>query len=346
MGVKFFFFLIALVSVLSIGVWFYSPNSHPLYAFQESYSNYGSKDATQYKIAVVTDMDTDSKIEGKSEWRALLKLGSLTRTSDGKYSVAWNTERELTSKYNEGGRGMELSELVFWNGKLLSCDDRTGIVFEIDLNKFDVYPRYIFGNGDGSESKGFKCEWMFVRDDKLYVGSMGKDWTTPEGKFVNDHPNWVKIVDPKGTIEAINWSNNFRKISESVGITDPDKGYMVHESVNWDYSTRTWVFMPRRVGFGAYDDKADGNKGSNHVFTFPENFSKVQVNRRGHLDPTHGFSSAKFFPYRPHEIVALKTVETESVVESYIMVFNIQSGVILMNETLIGEFKYEGVEFI
>lgn len=29
------------------------------------------------------------------------------------------------------GRGMELSELIVFNGKLYTCDDRTGVIYEL-----------------------------------------------------------------------------------------------------------------------------------------------------------------------------------------------------------------------
>lgn len=33
---------------------------------------------------------------------------------------------------SQGGRGMELSELVVFDGKLLSFDDRTGVIYQIE----------------------------------------------------------------------------------------------------------------------------------------------------------------------------------------------------------------------
>lgn len=47
---------------------------------------------------------------------------------------------------------MELSELVVFNGKLLTFDDRTGIVFEVE--KANVTPWVILQDGDGKSSKG------------------------------------------------------------------------------------------------------------------------------------------------------------------------------------------------
>jgi soluble calcium-activated nucleotidase 1 len=52
------------------------------------------------------------------------------------------------------GRGMELSELVVFNGKLLSFDDRTGFIYEI-TNDNQAIPWILLTDGDGkSTSKG------------------------------------------------------------------------------------------------------------------------------------------------------------------------------------------------
>lgn len=48
--------------------------------------------------------------------------------------------------------GMELSELVVFNGHLYSVDDRTGVVYRIEGNK--AVPWVILPDGDGSVSKG------------------------------------------------------------------------------------------------------------------------------------------------------------------------------------------------
>ena len=86
-----------------------------------------------------------------------------------------NEPSEITSQYAYGDRGMELSELVVFNGRLYSCDDRTGIVYEIQVDKRLAIPWVILADGDGTDSgKGFKCEWMTVKDAKLYVGGLGK----------------------------------------------------------------------------------------------------------------------------------------------------------------------------
>ena len=60
-----------------------------------------------------------------------------------------------------GGRGQELSELITFSGRLLTCDDRTGIVYHLlRVNKTNgksswrQVPWVILAGGDGTLSKG------------------------------------------------------------------------------------------------------------------------------------------------------------------------------------------------
>ncbi len=43
----------------------------------------------------------------------------------------------------------------------------------------DVKTHFLLSDGNGNESNGFKCEWATVKDNHLYVGGLGKEWTTP-----------------------------------------------------------------------------------------------------------------------------------------------------------------------
>lgn len=82
---------------------------------------------TQFRISLVADQDENSKVDDKT-WRSWLKTGTLTLHKDRKVSVKWDVEQtELISHISEKGRGVELSELVAFNGKLYTVDDRSGI---------------------------------------------------------------------------------------------------------------------------------------------------------------------------------------------------------------------------
>lgn len=49
---------------------------------------------------------------------------------------------------------MELSELVVFNGNLLSFDDRTGTIYAIDLASKYAYPWVMLADGHGRVAKG------------------------------------------------------------------------------------------------------------------------------------------------------------------------------------------------
>jgi soluble calcium-activated nucleotidase 1 len=123
--------------------------------------------------------------------------------ASNKYTVEWDNgpDAELRSGHGEEGRGMELSELVLWNNRLYTADDRTGIVFEIvdfRTKAARVVPRFIFMEGDGNTDKGFKTEWMTVKDDQLVVASFGKEYANMDGTIKNYNNNWVVVVNKDG----------------------------------------------------------------------------------------------------------------------------------------------------
>lgn len=82
-----------------------------------------------FKIAVIADLDTNSRVNTKDEWKSYLKRGFFS-WNERQESVAINWDEEdkveLISHYSHKGRGMELSELLVFNGRLLTVDDRTG----------------------------------------------------------------------------------------------------------------------------------------------------------------------------------------------------------------------------
>lgn len=70
-------------------------------------------------------------------------------------SVEWDKELiSLKSNMAYGGRGMELSELIVFNGKLYAVDDRTGIIYEVDLHEKKVIPWVVLTDGNGRNTKG------------------------------------------------------------------------------------------------------------------------------------------------------------------------------------------------
>jgi soluble calcium-activated nucleotidase 1 len=300
----------------------------------------------EYPLLAVVDRDSYSYDKENKVWRSLLFKGLLKRELDGKYTVAWDTKsHELKGKLAEQTRGLELSELKRFNGKLYSFDDRTGIVYEVipktDSGDYTVIGRYILPDGDGSSSKGFKCEWATVKDGKLWVGSIGKEWTTGTGDIIGKDPMWVKTIDGSGRVEHVNFIANYEALRNAVGAKYP--GYMVHEAAEWSEFHKRWFFLPRRVSKDKYDENEDVKRGSNIILSASEDFTHITYKKIGTVTPTRGFSTMKFIPGRPNEIVAIKSEEEGESMKSYLTVFNLD-GQVLLEETLIANEKVEGLE--
>uniref|UniRef100_UPI0037E82C24 soluble calcium-activated nucleotidase 1b isoform X1 n=1 Tax=Semicossyphus pulcher TaxID=241346 RepID=UPI0037E82C24 len=298
----------------------------------------------RYRIAVIADLDTASRSSKDQTWISYMKRGYLTVSdSADTLEVHWDAETvTLESHLAEKGRGMELSELVAFNGHLYSVDDRTGVVYRIEGNQ--AVPWVILPDGDGSVSKGFKAEWLAVKDEHLFVGGLGKEWTTTSGEVINNHPEWVKVVGYHGDVEHENWVPHYDALRSATGIQPP--GYLIHESAAWSERLQRWFFLPRRASHEHYEETADERRATNLLLSCPADFSYITVRHVGPLNPTRGFSSFKFVPDTDDQIiVALKSEEDAGRIATYIIAFTLD-GRVLMPETKIGDVKYEGLEFI
>lgn len=89
---------------------------------------------------------------------------------------------------------------------------------------------------------GFKAEWLAVKDEHLYVGGLGKEWTTTSGEFVNDNPEWVKVVGFRGDVEHRNWVPMYKSLKAVAGIQPPGQGFAKA------LASHTKVKVPRYVG--------------------------------------------------------------------------------------------------
>eukprot|EP01088_Endostelium_zonatum_P000146 TRINITY_DN1022_c0_g1_i3.p1 TRINITY_DN1022_c0_g1~~TRINITY_DN1022_c0_g1_i3.p1 ORF type:complete len:379 (-),score=79.58 TRINITY_DN1022_c0_g1_i3:71-1207(-) len=311
------------------------------YSHKQNYHKYDPK-STEFSFMIVSDLDKGSRVNPDLNWRAVIRRGVLSRNpTTSVYSVSWQSEFEIHSKLNEGGRGMELSDLAYYNGHLYSFDDRTGIVFRIINQK--AIPYRILMDGNGVDEKGMKIEWATVKDNLLYIGSTGKEWTTPTGQFISNNPNWVKTMDEEGRIKYEDWTGVYDSLKKAAQVGK--EGYLIHEAVRWNELERRWYFLPRRESKKMYNDVEDEKMGSNLVMSMDENFGDVRVGRVGPLVATHGFSTFQFVPWRDNEVVALKSEEDNGKTATYIMVMNLE-GKILMPEEYIGDKKYEGIEIM
>lgn len=321
------------------------------------------KDDKLFTFAAVTDMDELSRVKDskKPEWQSYLALGHIQQKADNTYTIEFEDYmRNVKTKHNEAGRGAEFSELAIFDDRLLTFDDRTGDVFEI-LNTPDgdnslVVPRFVITEGSGDTDKGMKWEWATVKDGLLYMGSMGKEYTNPDGSIANTNNLWIATLDATGVLTRIHWDKEYNKVRAALGAESP--GYVIHEAVNWSPYLRKWVFLPRRISSEKYDDVKDERKGSNKLVLVSEDFSTteiVEINM-ANQDGLHGFSSFAFVPgTNDRHALATRSVEEDCVggddelckQRTYFVIFDVMTGAVLMDEVQHKvPMKFEGVEFV
>lgn len=327
----------------------------------------------QYSLLFVADRDQASFDPARRVWESLLARATLQRYRDPsdhmseRYKLLWHNETyTLTGQLAERGRGMELSELKWFADRLYTIDDRTGVLYQVMLpeegicDALDasdmqrevpwVLPRMILTDGDGkSLNKGFKAEWMTVKDRCLIVGGMGKEWTHPTtGEVIGDWPLWIKVIPYDAAahteiVRNVNFSHQYNRLRQALlGSDYADKGgYILHEAVEWSEYHRRWFFLPRRVSQNRYHEEEDLYRGANVILSADESFENIKIiNIQQPSSSSRGFSSFKFIPHRPNEIAAIKSEETaDGITNSYITVVTVD-GEVLMPETWFTSEKY------
>ncbi|GJQ14454.1 hypothetical protein GpartN1_g6245.t1 [Galdieria partita] len=318
-------------------------------------------------FGVVADLDKNSRVSKDDSrvngvWKSYFKRGKLARTEDSSFVVEWLDQKEgveILTKISEDGRGMELSDLCRFQNKTFAPDDRTGIIYEIvnplgGINGISGAPyaatRYVLPDGNGNDVKGFKGEWMTVKDGYLYVGGHGRERTDAKNgtQIESYNPMWIKRIDSRGNIEHIDWSDNYNSVRKAVGASFP--GYLENEAVLWSSRRRSWIFLPRRWSLEPYDDEKNEFRGWNKIVVCDESFSDIRmVNLDMELEEEKGFSSARFVPGSKETLIcALRTIEHEEkrVYATYMTIFSVESGSVVLPDILIGNQKYEGIEFL
>lgn len=111
----------------------------------------------KYRIAIISDLDKNSKSKNETNtWLSYLKQGYLTyNPTENQVVIEWDSENStkvFKSHLSMRGRGLELSELVTYNGQLITLDDKTGLVYVI--NGDVLIPWVILVEGDGRQKIG------------------------------------------------------------------------------------------------------------------------------------------------------------------------------------------------
>lgn len=300
-----------------------------------------------YTLAIITDEDHASQVEledGQTAWKSTLRYDRLLRQKDpatGKVRYRMEEipeedggEHQLISLIAEGGRGAEFSELVQFGERLITFDDRTGLVCEI-RNENQLIPRHILMTGSGDEKfKGFKSEWATLKGDSMIIGSHGK----------NNQEEWVKILDRKYGLESINWHQNYQAMRDALGVGE--QGYVTHEAAEWHPYRNCWLFFPRKISTSPFDEALDEReRGGNTLIIASPDFTDIRTLEIGPRTPERGVSSFKLIPGRTDECIGLKSVEIGDRTETYLFCFDLE-GNLLQEDTLIGRYKCEGVEIL
>lgn len=315
------------------------------------------------EFALVSDLDKASKAADGKSWHALVHRGVLRFDTDpaatprgGRWRLEWHGVEKVKSKLAAKGRGMELSELVRFNGELFTVCDTSGIVYKLDLSKMQAYPRQALAEGDGDESKPFKVEWATVKDGTLLIGSMGREWYREDGSIENFNNQWVKQIDASGGTRSLNWRPVFEALRTVTNTTSP--GYLWHEAIEWDPRHRRWVILPRKASeLEPFDDTLDERRATNLLLLASEDFASISVHRFGPLEKEWGFSAVRKVPGSDATFMALKVREVDGQTATKVVLFDLEEGEPRMllepsmqpvgggSEELAG-VKYEGLEFL
>uniref|UniRef100_A0A8R1IA00 Apyrase n=1 Tax=Caenorhabditis japonica TaxID=281687 RepID=A0A8R1IA00_CAEJA len=301
-------------------------------------------------LAIITDMDSKSK--NSHSWYSTMKYGALAFSQNRTSSfIHWLGSVNITSNLNFNQKSMEMSDLKIYRNRLLSVDDKIGVVYW--LRNGTAIPWVIASTGDGTSSTPFKGEWMTIRNDELYLGSSGHEVVTSSGEYINDDEMFIRVISPNGAMRTEDWTARFVKLRRSVGIHFP--GYMIHEAVHWSDVHKKWFFLPRYSSKAPFDAASAYETGANILLSSSDCFCDTKVVHIGKSEPHRGFSAFQFIPgTRDEIIVALKTSEVPAdpakpfenkQFATWITIFRIDGTVILEDVSLDEGIKYEGIEF-
>ncbi|XP_059128212.1 soluble calcium-activated nucleotidase 1 isoform X2 [Peromyscus eremicus] len=173
----------------------------------------------RYRIAVIADLDTGSRAQEENTWFSYLKKGYLTLSDSGdKVIVEWDKDHGvLESHLAEKGRGMELSDLIVFNGKLYSVDDRTGVIYQIEGTR--PVPWVILSDGDGTVEKGY-----LIHESACWSDTLQRWFFLPRRA---SHERYSERADErKGSNLLLSAAQDFKDISvRRVGELVPTHGF-------------------------------------------------------------------------------------------------------------------------
>jgi len=254
-------------------------------------------EGAEFPLALIADQDQGSRIDAKGgQWASRLALASLRYKGD-RGEASYELELKgapsdlITERGDKSARGAEYSVLDVFDGRLLTCCDRTGLVEEVVVDpgtrRLMVTPLRAGGRddgepvmlllGDGSTKKPLKAEWSTQRGGRLVIGSTGKERTDDSGSVVHHGEMWVKAIAP-GTyeVESVDGTPTFNALRAAAGVGSAppaggaSTGYAIHEAGRWSEAHQRWFFMPRKLSREPYDEEIDTAKCCNLAMVCPD----------------------------------------------------------------------------
>merc|ERR1711915_1059324 len=237
-------------------------------------------DYYNFKLIIVSDEDTKTKISDDLFQAKLAKISVQIRNyaSENKnqsIDVRIEPMINLTSASIPQATGykrfMELSALTRFAGKLLTVDDKTCKILEIDEETYKLSTWF-----DVAKETGKNCgfEWFTVKDGFLFGG------------------NWelnIKI-SPNKSFEELDWAKHFIGLKQALNVSG---GYVTHEAISWNDRLKKWIIFPRKISPVPYDidnKTIDAMASGNRMVVATEDFSSFESQEIYESAPSKGFS--------------------------------------------------------
>jgi len=303
----------------------------------------------EYSFGVVADLDLLSRDPQEFLWRSYLKKGRVVRLSGreerDRFNIAWDQELELRSSTATRNRSMELSELVRYDRTLMAFCDYSGIVYKIDPVTGKTFQRFAIADGNGDETKPFKAEWATIKDDAVWLGSIGFEWYGQNGELLHRNAEWIKTIDSSGSVRNLDWHPVYQTLRSATNTTLP--GYMWHEAVEWEPVQRLWIMLPRFASSEkTYKPGVEHNDTADMMIVANEGFTDIKVTKLAHHDPSYGFTSVKRLPGSNNRFMVLRCHENGDIHRSQAAVLDL-NGEFYTDPPYqeVGDRKFEGLAF-
>ncbi|EDR27110.1 Apyrase precursor, putative [Entamoeba dispar SAW760] len=309
----------------------------------DNYQSY-EKEMKSINIGMISDDDELTKYG--NDYYCQIYLGKIHITDKG-WEYEETSHSKFISKFNKGKRGNELSELVWYNKKLYGFDDKTGIGYEINIDRQELYPRIIFNEGNGSTESGMKVEWGTVYNDEMIVGSQGNIHVNG----IDDYSNsYIYHINTQLEKRVESWIDKYERINKVLNISYP--GYITNEGILYSNMYHEWYIFPRKVSKIEWIDELDEIASSQYIIICDEDINVCRKYKDPQYVNERCFSSIKILPFNERTVIYTKSVEHNGKIESYIGAISLdgvnenENVKIVMKDTLISKYKIEGIEVL